>query len=88
MDAVSDNLHVAIALLQRRAAGDYTPDPTPESFPPFTQGAVARASGVGSGSCLKAMSKLCVQQTAQLIVGVRFPEDAAGFFGHGGKWDH
>jgi hypothetical protein len=47
VDAVSDNLHGAIALLQRRAAGDYTPDPTPESFPPFTQGAVARASGAG-----------------------------------------
>jgi hypothetical protein len=55
VDAVSDNLHAAIALLQRRAAGDYSPDPTPESFPPFTQGAVARASGASvAGSCLKA----------------------------------
>lgn len=47
VDAVSDNLHVAIALLQRRAAGDYTPDTTPESFPPFIRGAGARASGIG-----------------------------------------
>jgi hypothetical protein len=43
VDAVSENLYSAITLLQRRAAGDYSPDPTPESFPPFT-GVPARAS--------------------------------------------
>jgi integrase len=47
VDAVSDNLHLAIALLRRRAAGDYSPDPTPESFLPFAQTAAARASGIG-----------------------------------------
>lgn len=45
-DAVADNLYPAIALLERRAAGDYSPDPIPESFPPFSEGHVGRASGI------------------------------------------
>jgi integrase len=40
VDAVSDNLYTAISLLERRAAGDYTPDTTTESFPPYTNGPV------------------------------------------------
>ena len=47
VDAVSDNLYPAISLLQRRAAGDYSRDTTPESFPPFTTG----TSGSGGPSC-------------------------------------
>ena len=38
VDAVSDNLLPAITLLQRRAAGDYSLDPTPKSFPPYNNG--------------------------------------------------
>jgi integrase len=45
VDAVSDNLLLAITLLERRANGDYSPDETPESFPAFTEGPI-RASGV------------------------------------------
>jgi hypothetical protein len=46
VDAVSDNLYPAISLLERRASGDYTPDTTPETFPPYTQG-VPKATSVG-----------------------------------------
>ncbi|WMT73866.1 hypothetical protein [Bradyrhizobium sp. Ash2021] len=45
VDAVSDNLLLAIMLLERRANGDYSRDDTPESFPQFTDGPV-RGSGV------------------------------------------
>jgi integrase len=45
VDAVSDNLLLAITLLERRANGDYSPDDTPDSFPPFADGPV-RGSGV------------------------------------------
>jgi integrase len=45
VDAVSDNLLVAVSVLQRRANGDYSPDDTPDSFPPFTDGPV-RGAGV------------------------------------------
>lgn len=45
VDAVSDNLLVAISLLEKRANGDYSHDDTPDAFPPFTDGPV-RASGV------------------------------------------
>ncbi|WP_440637285.1 hypothetical protein ACSHT2_25610 [Bradyrhizobium sp. PUT101] len=46
VDAVSDNLLPAIALLERRANGDYSHDDTPDTFPPFT-GGPAKASGIG-----------------------------------------
>jgi integrase len=36
VDAVSDNLFLAFDLLERRAAGDYSPDETPRSFPAYT----------------------------------------------------
>ena len=45
VDAVSDNLLLAIMLLERRASGDYSRDDTPDSFPQFTDGPV-RGSGV------------------------------------------
>jgi integrase len=45
VDAVSDNLQLALARLERRANGDYSHDDTPESFPQYTEGP-ARASGV------------------------------------------
>jgi hypothetical protein len=45
VDAVSDNLLLAISVLQRRANGDYSRDDTPDSFPTFTDGPT-RGSGV------------------------------------------
>ena len=45
VDAVSDNLLLAITLLERRANGDYSPDDTPDGFPAFTDGPT-RANGV------------------------------------------
>jgi integrase len=45
VDAVSDNLQPAIHLLERRAAGDYSPDDMPEMFPTFTEGKIATAEG-------------------------------------------
>src|ERR1700759_2728643 len=45
VDAVSDNLLLAISVLERRANGDYSHDDTPESFPPFTEGPT-RGTGV------------------------------------------
>ncbi len=36
IDCVADNFFGAVRLLEQRAKGDYTPDDTPESFPPFT----------------------------------------------------
>jgi integrase len=45
VDAVSDNLLLAISVLERRANGDYSRDDTPDSFPSFTEGPI-RATGV------------------------------------------
>jgi integrase len=45
VDAVSDNLLLAISVLERHANGDYSRDDTPDSFPTFTEGPI-RASGV------------------------------------------
>jgi integrase len=47
VDAVAGNLYPAIALLERRASGDYSPDTTPESFPPFTNSASCAGGPVG-----------------------------------------
>ena len=47
VDAVQDNFYLAVSLLKRRANGDYSPDPTPESFPPFINGPVRS----GGASC-------------------------------------
>ncbi len=38
VDAVQDNLYLAVSRLERRADGDYSKDDTPDSFPPFTEG--------------------------------------------------
>lgn len=38
VDAVSDNLLLAISVLERRANGDYSRDDTPDSFPAFSEG--------------------------------------------------
>jgi integrase len=45
IDAVVDNFPRAVAVLERRANGDYSRDDTPDSFPPFTEGPV-RSAGV------------------------------------------
>jgi integrase len=45
VDAVSDNLRLAISALERRANGDYSRDDTPDTFPPFTEGPT-RGTGV------------------------------------------
>jgi hypothetical protein len=39
VDAVQDNLYLAISLLERRANGDYSKDETLDSFPVFADGA-------------------------------------------------
>lgn len=46
VDAVSDNLLLALSVLEKRASGDYSRDDTPDSFPPFTEGP-ARGAGAG-----------------------------------------
>ncbi|WP_338830692.1 tyrosine-type recombinase/integrase [Bradyrhizobium sp. 27S5] len=56
VDAVSDNLLPAIALLERRANGDYSPDDTPDSFPTFTDGPV-RGSGISCWDLFEAFVK-------------------------------
>jgi hypothetical protein len=45
VDAVNDNLLLAISVLERRANGDYSRDDTPDSFPQFTDG-LTRGTGV------------------------------------------
>ncbi|UFX44448.1 hypothetical protein HAP47_0036580 [Bradyrhizobium sp. 41S5] len=57
VDAVSDNLYPAISLLQRRARGDYSPDATPETFPPFVQGATQRVTGLSCWQLFEAFVK-------------------------------
>ncbi|WP_420966832.1 hypothetical protein [Bradyrhizobium sp. B120] len=56
VDAVSDSLLPAIALLERRANGDYSPDDTPDSFPAFTDGPV-RGSGISCWDLFEAFVK-------------------------------
>lgn len=51
VDAVSDNLLLAIMLLERRASGDYSRDDTPDSFPAFTDGPPVQA--LAAGICSK-----------------------------------
>jgi hypothetical protein len=46
VDAVSDNLQLALALLERRASGDYSRDDTVESFPAFSDSPERRATGL------------------------------------------
>jgi hypothetical protein len=50
VDAVSDNLLLAISVLERRANGDYSRDDTPDSFPPFTEGPHGVRASV-AGNC-------------------------------------
>ena len=57
VDAVADNLPHALTLLERRAAGDYSPDTTPESFPPFVFGSAVQASGIGCWELFEAFVK-------------------------------
>jgi len=57
VDAVSDNLYPAITLLQRRAAGDYSPDPRQKSFPPFTDGPARASSGPSCWELFEAFVK-------------------------------
>jgi hypothetical protein len=47
VDAISDNLYPAISLLERRARGDYSPDPLPKIFPTFTNGSTLATGGAG-----------------------------------------
>ncbi|MGL3211128.1 tyrosine-type recombinase/integrase [Bradyrhizobium sp. BR 1433] len=56
VDAVSDNLLPAITLLERRANGDYSPDDTPEGFPPFTDGS-RRTTGISCWDLFEAFVK-------------------------------
>ncbi|MGY4476946.1 tyrosine-type recombinase/integrase [Bradyrhizobium sp. USDA 3364] len=56
VDAVSDNLLPAITLLERRANGDYSPDDTPETFPPFADGP-RRTTGISCWDLFEAFVK-------------------------------
>jgi len=56
VDGVSDNLYLAISLLERRARGDYSPDTTPESFPPYTNG-LSRPTGESCWELFEAFVK-------------------------------
>jgi integrase len=57
VDAVGDNLQLAIALLERRAAGDYSLDETVQSFPAFTDSAERRATGLDCWQLFEAFVK-------------------------------
>jgi integrase len=57
VDAVGDNLYTAFELLARRAAGDYSPDTTPESFPPFVNGPAEKCEGLGCWELFEAFVK-------------------------------
>ncbi len=57
VDAVGDNLYSAILLLERRAAGDYSPDETVQSFPVFTDSPERRATGLGCWQLFEAFVK-------------------------------
>lgn len=46
VDAVSDNLPLAISVLERRANGDYSRDENLDSFPPFTEGPHGQQNGL------------------------------------------
>jgi hypothetical protein len=56
VDAVSENLLLAISLLERRANGDYSPDDTPDSFPAFTDGR-PRGTGISCWDLFEAFVK-------------------------------
>jgi integrase len=56
-DAVGDNLYPAIALLERRATGDYSPDTTVKSFPAFTDSLERVAAGPGCWQLFEAFVK-------------------------------
>jgi integrase len=57
VDAVSDNLYPAIALLERRAVGDYSRDTTVQSFPAFTDSPARRATGLDCWQLFEAFVK-------------------------------
>lgn len=46
VDAVSDNLLLAFALLKQHALGDYSPDETPQAFPVYTEDTQGPQSGL------------------------------------------
>jgi integrase len=56
VDAVNDNLQSALAVLERRANGDYSPDDIPDSFPPFIDGPT-RGAGVSCWELFEAFVK-------------------------------
>jgi hypothetical protein len=56
VDAVSDNLLLAISVLERRANGDYSRDDTPDRFPRFTDGPT-RGTGVSCWELFEAFVK-------------------------------
>jgi integrase len=57
VDAVGDNLQLAIALLERRTAGDYSSDETVQSFPAFADGPERRAAGLDCWQLFEAFVK-------------------------------
>ena len=57
VDAVSDNLQLAIALLGRRAAGDYSPDENLQTFPAFIDSPERKALGLDCWQLFEAYVK-------------------------------
>jgi hypothetical protein len=57
VDAVGDNLQLAITLLEQRAAGDYSPDETVQTFPAFADGRERRATGLDCWQLFEAFVK-------------------------------
>lgn len=57
VDAVGDNLQLAITLLEHRAAGDYSPDETVQSFPAFTDTPTRRETGLDCWQLFEAYVK-------------------------------
>lgn len=54
VDAVSDNLLLAFALLKQRAIGDYSPDDTPHAFPAYSESPQGQQSGLDCWQLFKA----------------------------------
>jgi integrase len=85
VNAVSDNLQLALALLERRALGDYSHDDTVDSFPAFTDSPEVRVTGVDCWQLFAAYVKAAkpatgtVQRWRAVFLNLqeKFPETSA-----------
>ena len=83
VDAVSDNLYQALALLERRAEGDYTLDATPESFPVFVGMRAGATEGLTVGGSSRRLSRCAACRQHREAVARRVPQPARCFSQHG-----